>query len=64
MRKIEKHLSEFKSNQILQIVNWSADKLKLPSSILEDRNTKIKMEEVNGRAYIVGVDINGMTIVP
>ena len=64
MKKQSKHLSEFNSNQILQIVSWSADKLKLPSSLLEDRNTKIKMEEVNGKAYIVGVDINGMTIVP
>ena len=64
MKKQSKHLSEFNSNQILQIVNWSADKLKLPSSLLEDRNTKIKMEEVNGRAYIVGVDLNGMTIEP
>ena len=64
MKKQSKHLSEFNPNQILQIVNWSADKLKLPSSLLEDRNTKIKMEEVNGRAYIVGVDINGMTIEP
>lgn len=64
MRKIEKHLSEFNSNQILQIVSWSADKLKLPSSLLEDRNTKIKMEEVNGKEYLIGVDINGMTIVP
>ena len=64
MRKTEKHLSEFNSNQILQIVNWSADKLKLPSSLLEDRNTKIKMEEVNGKEYLIGVDINGMTIVP
>lgn len=64
MRKIEKHLSEFNPNQILQIVSWGADKLRLPSSLLEDRNTKIKMEEVNGKAYIVGVDINGMTIVP
>ncbi len=64
MRKIEKHLSEFNSNQILQIVSWSADKLKLPSSILEERNTKIKMEEVNGKEYLIGVDINGMTIVP
>jgi hypothetical protein len=64
MRKTEKHLSEFNSNQILQIVNWSADKLKLPSNILEERNTKIKMEEVNGKEYLIGVDINGMTIVP
>jgi len=64
MRKTEKHLSEFNSNQILQIVNWSADKLKLPSSLLEDRNTKIKMEEVNGKEYLIGVDINGMTIEP
>ena len=64
MKKQSKHLSEFNPNQILQIVNWSADKLKLPSSLLEDRNTKIKMEEVNGRAYIVGVDINGMAIEP
>ena len=64
MIKTEKHLSEFNPNQILQIVSWGADKLRLPSSLLEDRNTKIKMEEVNGKAYIVGVDINGMTIVP
>jgi hypothetical protein len=64
MKKQSKHLSEFNPNQILQIVNWGADKLKLPSILLEDRNTKIKMEEVNGRAYIVGVDINGMTIEP
>ena len=64
MRKTEKHLSEFNSNQILQIVNWSADKLKLSSSLLEDRNTKIKMEEVNGKEYLIGVDINGMTIEP
>lgn len=64
MKKQSKHLSEFNPNQILQIVNWGAEKLKLPSSLLEDRNTKIKMEEVNGRAYIVGVDINGMTIEP
>jgi hypothetical protein len=64
MKQVEKHLSEFNSNQILQIVNWSADKLKLPSSLLEDRNTKIKMEEVNGKEYLIGVDINGITIEP
>jgi hypothetical protein len=64
MIKQEKHLSEFNPNQILQIVNWGAEKLKLPSSILEDKNTKIKLEEVNGKAYIVGVDLNGMTIEP
>ena len=64
MIKTEKHLSEFNPNQILQIVSWGADKLRLPSSLLEDRNTKIKMEEVNGKEYLIGVDINGMTIVP
>jgi hypothetical protein len=64
MIKQEKHLSEFNPNQILQIVNWGAEKLKLPSSILEDKNTKIKLEEVNGKAYIVGVDLNGMVIEP
>jgi hypothetical protein len=64
MNKQSKHLSEFNPNQILQIVNWGAEKLKLPSSILEDKNTKIKLEEVNGKEYIVGVDINGMIIEP
>lgn len=64
MKQVEKHLSEFNSNQILQIVSWSADKLRLPSSLLEDRNTKIKMKEVNGKEYLIGVDINGMTIEP
>jgi len=64
MIKQEKHLSEFNPNQILQIVNWGAEKLKLPSSILEDKNTKIKLEEVNGKSYIVGVDLNGMVIEP
>jgi hypothetical protein len=64
MIKQEKHLSEFNPNQILQIINWGAEKLKLPSSILEDKNTKIKLEEVNGKAYIIGVDLNGMIIEP
>jgi hypothetical protein len=64
MKKQSKHLSEFNPNQILQIVRWGADKLKLPSILLEDRNTKIKLEEVNGKEYIVGVDINGMIIEP
>jgi hypothetical protein len=64
MNKQSKHLSEFNPNQILQIVSWGAEKLKLPSSLLEDRNTKIKLEEVNGKEYIVGVDINGMIIEP
>jgi hypothetical protein len=62
--KQEKHLSEFNPNQILQIVNWGAAHLRLPSSILEDKNTKIKLIEVNGKAYLVGVDVNGLIITP
>jgi hypothetical protein len=62
--KQEKHLSEFNPNQILQIINWGAAHLRLPSSILEDKNTKIKLTEVNGKAYLVGVDVNGLIITP
>lgn len=64
MRQVEKHLSEFNPNQILQIVNWGAAKLRLPSSILEDKDTKINTEEVNGKAYLIGVNVNGVIIKP
>lgn len=64
MRQAEKHLSEFNPNQILQIVNWGAAHLRLPSSVLEDKDTKINTEEVNGKAYLIGVNVNGVIIKP
>ena len=64
MKQVEKHLSEFKPNQILQIVNWGAAHLRLPSSVLEDKGTKIKTEEVNGKSYLIGVDVKGLIIKP
>lgn len=64
MNRNSKHLSEFNPNQILQIVNWGAEKLNLPSEVLERETTKIVYEQGATKSYLVEVDVNGKIVKP
>lgn len=60
MENTARHLSTFNPTQILQIVNWGREKLNLSSKTLEDKDTKIVLQEMpSGRKYLVEVDVNG-----
>jgi len=60
MENTARHLSTFNPAQILQIVNWGREKLNLSSKVLEDKDTKIVLQEMpSGRKYLVEVDVNG-----
>lgn len=60
MGNTSRHLSTFNPTQILQIVNWGREKLNLSSKTLEDKDTKIVLQEMpSGRKYLVEVDVNG-----
>lgn len=64
MNQIKKPLKDFTPTQILQIVSWGSEKLKLPASILEQETTKIIYEQGSSKSYLVGADINGKIVRP
>jgi hypothetical protein len=59
-----KHLSEFKPQQIPQVVNWARTHCNIPSRILEDDLTIVRTEIVNGREYLKEVSVAGIVINP
>lgn len=59
-----RHLSEFKTSQIPQVVNWARTHCNIPSRILEDDLTLVKTEIVNGREYLKEVSVAGIIINP
>lgn len=64
MNQHSKHLSEFNPNQVLQIVNWGAEKLNLPASVIEQETTKIIFEQGVSKSYLIGADVNGRIVKP
>lgn len=61
---MQRHISDFNSNQILQIINWASEKLNLPASVIERESTKIVTQEINGKTYLKEVNVNGKIINP
>lgn len=65
MNQHSKHLSEFNPNQVLQIVNWGAEKLNLPAKVMEAQTTKINYEQMDGgKIWLTNVNVNGNIIKP
>jgi len=64
MNQHSKHLSEFNPNQILQIVNWGAEKLNLPAKVMEAQTTKIIYESGVSKFYLIGAEVNGNIVKP
>jgi len=64
MQQHSKPLKDFTPSQILQIVNWGAEKLNLPSSVIEQETTKIIFEQGVSKSYLIGADVNGRIVKP
>ncbi len=65
MQQHSKHLSEFNSNQILQIVKWAIEKLNLSSTVIEQETSRILFEQMEGgKAWLTGVIVNGSIVKP
>lgn len=65
MNQHSKHLSEFNPNQVLQIINWGAEKLNLSSKVMGAQTTKINYEQMEGgKIWLTNVNVNGNIIKP
>lgn len=64
MQQHSKHLSEFNSNQILQIVKWAREKCKVNAKTVEDDLTLIRTEIINGTEYLKEINVAGVVINP
>jgi len=59
-----KHLSEFKPQQIPQVVVWAKEKCNVSARILENDMTLIRTEEINGTEYLKEVVVGSIVINP
>lgn len=65
MQQHSKHLSEFNSNDILQIVKWAREKLNLSAKLIEQETSRILFEQMEGgKAWLTGVIVNGNIVKP
>lgn len=65
MQQHSKPLRDFTPNQILQIVNWGAEKLNLSSKVMEAQTTKINYEQMEGgKIWLTNVNVNGNIVKP
>jgi len=59
-----KHLSDFPTSQIPQVVVWAKEKCNVSARILENDLTLIRTETTNGKEYLKEVSVAGIIINP
>lgn len=64
MQQHSKPLKDFTTSQAHQIIIWGAEKLNLPSNVLEQETTKIIFEQGVSKSYLIGADVNGRIVKP
>ena len=64
MKNTSKHISEFTTDQTLQIINWARNKCNVPAKVIESPEARIIIAEGEVKSYLIEVRLGEQVYSP